>query len=72
LIYGRLGQHVRYPDQDRVKGPDNYVGRFVATVFSFGIYMFWWYYDQMQVPNKHFAANWVQEDELAQAVSATS
>jgi hypothetical protein len=55
-----------------VKGPDNYVGRFVATVFSFGIYMFWWYYDQMQVPNKHFAAKWVQEDELAQAVSATS
>jgi hypothetical protein len=72
LIYGRLGQHVRFPDQDRVKAPDNYVGRVVATVFSFGIYTFWWYYDQMQAPNEHFAVNWVQEDELAQAVEAIS
>jgi hypothetical protein len=72
LIYGRLGQHVRSPDQDRVKGPDNYVGRIVAAVFSFGIYMFWWYYNQMQVPNRHFAANWAQEDELARAVEAIS
>ena len=39
LIYGRLGQHVRSPDQDRVKGPGNYVGRIVAAVFSFGIYL---------------------------------
>jgi hypothetical protein len=72
LIYGRLGQHVRYPDQNRVKRPDNYVGRVVAAVFSFGIYMFWWYYDQMQAPNKHFIGNWVQEDELTQAVEAIS
>ena len=72
LIYGRLGQHVRSPDQDRVKGPDNYVGRIVAAVFSFGIYMFWWYYNQMQVPNQHFAGNWAQEDELARAVEAIS
>lgn len=72
FIYGRLGQHVRSPDQDRVKGPDNYVGRIVAAVFSFGIYMFWWYYNQMQVPNQHFAGNWVQEDELARAVEAIS
>ncbi len=57
LIYGRLGQYVRSPDQDRVEGPDNYVGRIVAAVFSFGIYMFWWYYNQMQVPNQHFAGN---------------
>ncbi len=71
-IYRRLGQHVRSPDQDRVKGPDNYVGRVVAAVFSFGIYMVWWYYNQMQAPNKHFAGNWVQEDELAQAVEAIS
>jgi hypothetical protein len=72
LIYGRLGQHVRSPDQDRVKGPDNYVGRIVAAIFSFGIYMFWWYYNQMQVPNRHFAGNWAQEDELAGAVEAIS
>ena len=72
LIYGRLGQHVPSPDQHRVKGPDNYVGRIVAAVFSFGIYMFWWYYNQMQVPNQHFAGNWAQEDELARAVEAIS
>ena len=55
-----------------MKGPDNYVGRIVAAVFSFGIYMFWWYYNQMQVPNQHFARNSAQEDELARAVEAIS
>ena len=64
--------HARAPDLDRVKGPDNYVGRIVAAVFSFGIYMFWWYYNQMQVPNQHFAGNRAQEDELARAVEAIS
>src|SRR5712671_5432912 len=57
VIYGRLGQQLRSPDQRRVKRPDNYVGRIVAAVFSFGIYKFWWYYNQMEVPNKHFAGN---------------
>ena len=70
LIYGELGQHVPVPDQGRVKGEDNYVGRIVATVFSFGIYTFWWYYNQMEEPNKHFQANWPQEDALAAAVRA--
>ena len=50
LIYGRLGQHVRSPDQAQVKGPGGYVGRIVAAVLSFGIYVFWWYCNQMQVP----------------------
>lgn len=68
LIYGRFGFPLPPPDQDRVKGPNNYVGRVVATVFSLGIYLFWWYYDQMTVPNRHFAANWAQEDALAAAV----
>jgi hypothetical protein len=72
VIYGQLGQQLASPDPNRVKRPDNYVGRIVAAIFSFGIYMFWWYYDQMQAPNKHFAGNWVQEDELAQAVEAIS
>jgi hypothetical protein len=40
-IYGRLGHQLPPPGQGRVKGPDSYVSRIVATVFSFGIYMFW-------------------------------
>jgi hypothetical protein len=70
LIYSQLGQQVPMPDQSRVKRQDNYVGRVVATVFSFGIYMFWWYYNQMVEPNKHFRTNWPQEDALAAAVRA--
>ena len=72
VIYGRLGQQLAHPDQGRVKQPDNYVGRIVATIFSFGIYMFWWYYNQIEVPNKHFAVNWAQEDELVRVVNAFS
>ncbi|HEX6931808.1 MAG TPA: hypothetical protein VF162_06680 [Streptosporangiaceae bacterium] len=72
VIYGRLGHPLPPPQQGRVKRPDNYVGRIVAAVVSFGIYMFWWFYNQMQEPNKHFAANWVQEDELVKAVTASS
>jgi hypothetical protein len=70
VIYGRLGQPLPAPQQGRVKGPDNYVGRIVAAIVSFGIYMFWWFYNQMQEPNKHFAINWVQEDQLVKAVTA--
>ncbi len=69
LIYGRLGQHVPSPDQGQVKRPDNYVGRILATIFTFGIYMFWWFYNQMDEPNKHFTSNWAQEDHLVTAVS---
>ncbi len=72
VIYGRLGQQVPFPEQGQLKRPDNYAGRIVATIFTFGIYMFWWYYDQMEEPNKHFAANWVQEDYLVNAVAALS
>jgi hypothetical protein len=72
VIYGRLGQQLPAPDQGRVKRPDNYVGRILATIFSFGIYLFWWYYNQMQEPNKHFAINWTQEDELVKAVGPIS
>jgi hypothetical protein len=72
VIYGRLGQHLPPPGPGRVKRPDNYVGRIVATIFSFGIYLFWWYYNQMQEPNKHFAINWTQEDDLVKAVGAIS
>jgi hypothetical protein len=70
VIYGRLGQSLPAPQQGRVKGPDNYVGRIVAAILSFGIYMFWWFYNQMDEPNKHFAVNWTQEDQLVKAVTA--
>ncbi len=70
LIFGRLGQVVPAPDQNRVKGQDNYVGRIVATIFSLGIYLFWWYYNQMEDPNRHFQTNWVQEDALVSAANA--
>jgi len=70
LIYARLGQPIPSPDRDRVKDRHNYVGRTVATVFSFGIYLFWWYYDVMAEPNRHFRSDWLQEDAMAGAVQA--
>jgi hypothetical protein len=70
LIFGRFGHAVPSPDQARVKGKDNYAGRIVATVFSLGIYLFWWYYNQMNEPNLHFQTNWSQEDALVGAVQA--
>jgi hypothetical protein len=69
-IYGRLGHPLPYPDTSRVKGQQNYVGRIVAAVFSFGIYFLWWFYDMMAEPNRHFYTNWAQEDALAGAVQA--
>ena len=72
VIYGRLGQPLPFPDQGRVKQPDNYVGRILAVVFTFGIYLFWWFYNQMDEPNRHFASNWAEEDALVNAVDAIS
>jgi hypothetical protein len=45
-IYARLGQHLPAPDQDQVKRPDNYAGRILAAIFTFGIYIFWWFYNR--------------------------
>jgi hypothetical protein len=72
VIYGRLGQQVPSLDHGQVKRPDNYVGRVLAVIFTLGIYMFWWFYNQMDEPNKHFTSNWAQEDELVTAVEAIS
>jgi hypothetical protein len=71
-IYGRLGQPLPAPDPSRVKGKQNYVGRIVATIFTCGIYHFWWLADQMRDVNKHFEVNWPWEDSLAQSVQALS
>jgi hypothetical protein len=70
LIFGRLGYQIPSPDVRRVKAADNYVGRIVALVVSLGIYGLWWFYNQMDVPNRHFQANWQHEDILAAAVQA--
>jgi hypothetical protein len=72
VIYGRLGQPVPAPGEGEVKGPDNYVGRILAAIFSLGIYMFWWFYNQMDEPNRHFTSNWAQEDHIVNAVDAVS
>lgn len=69
-IYGRLGHPLPYPDPGRVKGRQNYAGRIVAVVFSFGIYFLWWFHDMMVEPNHHFYTNWAQEDALAATVQA--
>jgi hypothetical protein len=70
VIFGRLGQHLPFPDTSRVKGQDNYVGRIIAAIFSVGIYMLWWFNDQMVVLNRHFETNWAQEDTLASAIQS--
>ena len=70
VIYAALGHPVPPPDQARVKGRHNYAGRIVASIFSIGIYLFWWYHDLMEEPNRHFQVNWTSEDALVEAVQA--
>ena len=75
----QVGAHLRaarppflpYPDTGRVKGRRNYPrAEIVAAIFSFGLYLLWWFHDMMVEPNFHFYTNWVQEDTLAVAVQA--
>lgn len=67
-IYGRLGETLPLPEPGRVKRPDNYVGRVVATIATCGIYTLWWWVDQQRVGDAHYAANRPFEDGLAAAV----
>jgi len=67
-IYARLGQPLPPSYPERVKGPDNYVGRVIATIASCGIYQLWWWVDQQRDGDAHYAQNWPWEDALAQAV----
>jgi hypothetical protein len=69
-IFARLGQNVPAPDPARVKAPQNYAGRIVATVFTCSIYGYWWQADAMRDGNQHFLHNWAWEDGLAGAVQA--
>lgn len=70
VIYGRLGRPLSFPDPRGAKAAHNYVGRVVATVFSFGFYLLWWFYDMMDEGNRHFFRNWSEEDALAVAVQS--
>jgi hypothetical protein len=67
-IYARLGAPVTPPDPARLKGPHNYVGRVIATIFTCGIYSLWWEYNIMTEGNTHFTENWKWEDDLARSV----
>jgi len=70
-VYARLGHDLGAVDTV-VKGRHNYGGRIAATIFSFGIYLFWWYRDVMAEPNRHFTEDWAWEDRLGTAVYALS
>jgi hypothetical protein len=67
-IYGRLGAVVPAPNPGRLKGPHNYVGRIIATIFTCGIYGYFWEYDVMTEGNRHFQEAWRWEDGLASGV----
>lgn len=66
-VYIRLGQDLG-PVEPPADGRHNYWGRFAATFFSCGLYLFWWYRDLMIEPNRHFAEDWAWEDRLGAAV----
>ncbi|MFN8035105.1 MAG: DUF4234 domain-containing protein [Acidimicrobiia bacterium] len=66
-VYGRLGYALPASSLSPLER-QNYVGRIVATVFSFGIYGLWWLYNMMDDPNRHFRLNWSWEDALAETV----
>ena len=69
-VFARLGQNVPAPDPARQKGRQNIAGRIVATIFSCGVYFYWWIYNMMDDVNKHFLWNWPWEDSLAGGVQA--
>lgn len=70
VIYDRLGAPLPASPLARVKGKHNYAGRIVATIFTIGIYLLWWFYNLMNEPNHHFEENWSWENSLASAVQA--
>ena len=69
-IYRRLGYVIPHPDEQRVKSEHNYIARVIVYIVTFTIYGFWWTYNLMDEPNRHFRTNWEQEDGLALAVQA--
>jgi hypothetical protein len=68
FIFTQLGAPVVSPDPARLHQPQNYAGRIVATIFSCGVYFWFWTYNIMDDGNRHFISNWAWEDSLANAV----
>ncbi len=50
-----------------VKQPHNYGMRILATLGSFGVYIYWWLYDVMVEGNDHQALDWQWEAALVDA-----
>jgi len=49
------------------KQPHNYVGRIIATVFTFGLYSLWWVADLMREGNANYQQDYPWEDALNQS-----
>ena len=47
------------------KHAHNYVGRVLATIFTFGLYSLWWVADVMREGNENYAADYAWEDALS-------
>jgi hypothetical protein len=71
-VYTRLGLTLPSPDPARVKGKHNYAGRVIASVFTCGIYLFWWLRDMQVEGNRHVEGNWPFEDAVVAAVAASA
>jgi hypothetical protein len=69
-IFSWLGQPLPQPDPARIKGEHNYVARIIVSIVTVLIYLFWWTYNMMNEPNRHFEVNWEWEDSLADAAQA--
>lgn len=67
-LFGRLGIHVDAPDASRLHQAQNYVGRILASIFTCGVYAYFWLYNIMDDGNRHFTTNWAWEDSLARAL----
>ena len=61
-----------HPTGPPTKRSHNYVGRVIATIFSFGFYGLWWTNDVMKEGNAHFYEDWRWEDEVAAAVQGAA
>lgn len=68
-LFAELGGSLPAP-VPAAKRPHSYVGRIVASVFTFGLYAFWWTNDLMREGNANFAADRAWEDAVALAVGA--
>ncbi len=69
-IFDALAVPMAPPGAHPAKEQHNYVGRIVATVFTFGLYALWWTYDLMVEGNEHQRRNWASDDALWTAATS--